>query len=224
VRTVTVAVSTIADGSMYLRSEPGNSEIIENRKRWFAAHSIEAADATRLFVTFDDTEDFCRYVEVDASNKGQGMADDNVVHADALITATPGHALFLGVADCIATTLFDEEHSVLMLTHLGRHSLEQDGGLRSVQYLTKHYGSDPAALKVWTTPSVNKEVYPIFKLNGMGMKEAFFEQMSRAGIVAKNIIDISADTAVDPDYYSHSEFLKGNKPEGSHAMIAVMSA
>lgn len=221
---VTVAVSTVTDGSMYLRREPGNSEIIENRRRWFAAHDVDATDATRVYVTFDDTEDFCRYAEVDATNKGQGMADDNVVHADALITTTPGHVLFLGVADCIATTIFDEEHGVLMLTHLGRQSLEQDGGVKSVKYLTKHYGSNPASLKVWTTPSVNKEVYPIFKLNGMGMKEAFFEQMSRAGIAAENISDSTADTAEHPDYYSYSEFLKGNKPEGSHAMMAVMTA
>lgn len=133
---VTVAVSTVADGSMYLRREPGNSEIIENRKRWFARHSIDAADTTRVFVTFDDTEDFCRYVEVDASNKGQGMTDNNLVHADALITKTPGHALFLSVADCIATTIFDEEHGILMLSHLGRHSLEQEAALRVCNILS----------------------------------------------------------------------------------------
>lgn len=91
-----------------------------------------------------------------------------------------------------------------------------------MQYLIEHYDSDPATLKVWASPSVNKEVYPIFKLNGAGMKEAFFEQMNRAGVSIQNIVDMSADTAVHPDYYSYSEFLKGNKPEGSHAMIAVM--
>lgn len=221
-RGVHVAISTVADGSMYLRRDPGNQPIQDNRSRWFAGHGLKTSDATRVFVTFDDTDDFCRYVLVGESEMGQGMADDAVVRADALITTTPGHVLFLPVADCIATTIFDEEHGVLMLTHLGRHSLEQDGAVRSVQYLTKHFSSRPEALKVWTTPSVNRDVYPIFKLNNMGMKDAFFEQMHRAGVPRSAITDNAADTETDPHYYSYSEFLKGHKPEGSHAMLAVM--
>ncbi len=219
---VRVAISTIDDGSMYLRREPESQPIQDNRSRWFASHGFSTKDATRVFVTFDDTEDFCRYSIVGDNEKGQGMADDDVVHADALVTTTPGHVLFLPVADCIATTIFDEEHGVLMLTHLGRHSLEQDGGVRSVEFLAKQFGSRPEALRVWTTPSINREVYPIFKLNNVGMKDAFFEQMNRAGVPRASIIDNDADTEADPRYYSYSEFLKGHKPEGSHAMLAVM--
>lgn len=220
---VKVAVSTVANGSMYLRAEPDNEAIAANREQWFASFGLHTNDATRVFVTFTDGEDYCRYVEVNESNKGQGMHDDAVVHADALITTTPGHILFLPVSDCIATTLFDEEHGVLMLSHLGRHSLEQDGGVKSVEYLQAKYGSRPEALQVWTAPSINKAAYPIHKLEGKGMKEAFFEQMERAGVMRRNITDNAADTGTDANYYSHSEYLKGNKAQGSHAMLAVMA-
>jgi hypothetical protein len=57
------------------------------------------------------------------------------------------------------------------------------------------------------------------------MKEAVLEQLETAGITPDNITDNPADTATDPNYYSHSEFLKGNKPtDGRFAMIAVMQA
>ena len=55
------------------------------------------------------------------------------------------------------------------------------------------------------------------------MKEVVFEQLAEAGITLENITDNSANTAIDPDYYSHSQFLIGNKPEdGRFAMVAMM--
>lgn len=218
---VKVAVSTVADGSMYLRSEPGNETILDNRDRWFNTHGLSTSNATRVYITYDG-DDFLRYSEVGESDKGSGMVDDKIVQSDALITTSFDHVLFLPVADCIATTIFDPEHGKLMLTHLGRHSLEQEGGVRSVEYMVKKYGSRPESLQVWATPSVGKEAYPIYKLGGKGMKEVFFEQMAKAGVVRESITDISVDTATDTSYYSHSEYLKGNKPQGSHAMLAVM--
>lgn len=55
------------------------------------------------------------------------------------------------------------------------------------------------------------------------MKEAFFEQMAIAGVLKANINDHAGDTGTDPNFYSYSERLKGNKSvDGSHAMLAVM--
>lgn len=150
------------------------------------------------------------------------MRDGDVPLADALVTTTPDLALFLPVADCVATTLYDEEHGVLMLSHLGRHSLEQQGGMKSVEYLIKNFNTHPEALKVWLGPAPSKETYPIFKLDNQGMKEAVFQQLQKAGVTFENITDNPADTATDERYFSYSEFLKGNKPEGRIAMVAVM--
>ena len=55
------------------------------------------------------------------------------------------------------------------------------------------------------------------------MKEAFFEQLAQAGVVRENIYNHDGDTGSNDDFYSYSEFLKGNKPEnGCHAMVAMM--
>lgn len=222
--TLKVAISQVNDGSMYLPSDQANEAIISNRRTWLEKQGIALSGTTRLHISYD-TDDFCRYRIINESTKGEGMKDGDTAFADALITTQPGHALFLPVADCVATTLYDEEHGVLMLSHLGRHSLEQEGGLRSVEFLVNEFNTRPESLKVWLGPAPNKEVYPIFKLQSQGMKEAVFNQLQDAGVRIENIYDDPADTATDDRYFSYSEFLKGNKSvEGRFAMVAVMTA
>ena len=79
------------------------------------------------------------------------------------------------LADCIGAVLYDEEHGVLMMSHLGRHSLEHNGGVKSVSYLEENYSSNPAKLKVWLSAAVSKESYKIYALDHKGMKEVAFE-------------------------------------------------
>lgn len=219
---VYVGISEVKDGTMYIPSEQANEEVIRNRSEWLQQQSIQLADTTRVHVSYE-TDDFCRYKMIDEAAKGEGMISASPEHVDALVTTKPGHALFLPIADCVATTLFDEEHGVLMLSHLGRHSLEQNGGVRSVAFLVEHFQTDPSKLKVWLSPAPNKDVYPIFKLDNQGMKEAVFAQLDQAGVKRENITDNPADTATDDRFFSFSEFKKGNKPtEGRFAMVAVM--
>ncbi len=213
-----VAISTVENGNMYIPSDVANNDVLNNRTQWLESLGMELNDTTRLAISYTQP-DFCRYQIVNEHQKG-----DSVL-ADALVTSTPGHALFLPVADCVATVFYDEEHSVLMLAHLGRHSLEQQGGVKSVEFLTKHFATEPASLKVWLSPAPSKKAYPIYALENKGMKEALYEQLLRSGIAMKNINDNSAETDVDPMYYSHSAFLRGDKPnDGRFAMVAMIPA
>lgn len=217
-----VALSKVADGTMYIPGDTTNTAVVENRRAWLQPLGVSLDATSRVAITYDQP-DFRRYRTVTSKDKGDGMYDDSKAPADALVVTQPGHALFLPVADCVATVFFDEAHSVMMLSHLGRHSLEQRGGIASVHYLTEHFGTDPTTLKVWLSPAPGKQVYPIFALGNKGMKEVLYEQLAEAGITAKNITDNSADTATDPEYYSHSQFLAGNKPEdGRFGMVAMM--
>jgi copper oxidase (laccase) domain-containing protein len=217
-----VAISTVQNGNMYIPTDSENETVIQNRQVWLAAQSIALEATTRVDITYDRT-DFCRYRVVGETDKGDGMQSTSSAPADALVVTQPGHALFLPVADCVATVLFDEEHSVLMLSHLGRHSLEQQGGVRSVQYLVEQFNSKPSKIKVWLGPAPDKEVYPIYALDNKGVKEAVYEQLGEAGVIVDNIIDNQSDTATNHDYYSHTAFLKGNKAEdGRFAMVAML--
>jgi copper oxidase (laccase) domain-containing protein len=217
-----VALSKVEHGNMYIPSDTENIHVIENRKKWLQSVGISFNDTTRLSISYDQA-DFCRYDTLSEVNKGEGMIGTGIRPADALVVTTPGHALFLPVADCVATVFYDEVHSVCMLAHLGRHSLEQNGGVATVSYLVEQFGVNPATLKVWLSPAPNKQSYPIFALNNKGMKEVLLEQLSEAGITSDHITDNSADTITDPDYYSHTAFLNGKTDEdGRFAMVAMM--
>jgi len=221
-----VFLSTLVDGSLYNRRDPLDQSVIAQRKAFLAKHGLAIEHTTRVAFTYTNEDDpYDRYRILDDSMKGSGMTDDIIHPADALVTTEPGQVLFLPVADCIGAVLYDTEHQVLMVSHFGRHSLENNGAVTSVEFLSKNYGSDPRILRVWMTAAAGKDSFPIWKLNNGGMKEVAFEQLASAGVLLGNIIDDPADTTIDHNYYSYSEFLKGNREvDGDHAIIAVMQA
>lgn len=220
---IVVAISTTSDGNMLIHADKADKAVAKNREKFLATEGISMDQTTRVDVVYEG-DDYCRYRQVSRSDGGLGMRDGAIFAADALITSDPGHALFLPLADCVGASLYDPTHHILMLSHLGRHNLLQNGGSASVKYLVKHFGSDPSQLRVWLSPAPGKDVYPIWDLDNKGFKEVVFEQLQAAGVNKANITDIDIDTTKDDRYYSHSEFLKGNRREdGRYAMLAMMS-
>ena len=219
---VKVAISTVDDGSMYNRHDSADITVYQNRITLLERLAVDPKAAVRLAASYD-RDDFCQYTVLADDQAGRGVIDTHPYPGDALITTTPGTALFLPVADCVGAVLYDPENKVLALAHLGRHSLEQLGGAKIVHFLVDTFGSDPRSLQIWLTPAAGKDVYKIWALDNKGMKEATLEQLFAAGVLQENITDSSAETTGDPDYYSYSEFLKGNRTEdGDHAIVAVM--
>lgn len=220
---VTVAISTVADGSMYDRTNHENNDVIENRRRFLEAHDIPMGSAVRVRVDYS-SDNYCRYQVVETTSANTGMLKQDIEPADGLATAQKNVALFLPVADCIGAVFYDPEHQALMLSHLGRHSLEQQGALHSVEYMQKQFGSNPSMIEVWMTPAPNKKDYPIWALDNKGMKEVALEQLAEAGILSKNIHDNPADSITDPRYYSYSAFLKGaTEEDGDYAIVAMLT-
>jgi copper oxidase (laccase) domain-containing protein len=218
-----VVLSEVSDGSMYDPSDKSNKTIIDNRKRFLKEHSIKMQQTTRLDITYNE-DDFCKYREVSSKDMGAGMSDVNVFSADALITRSTNHALFLPLADCVGTVIYDKRASILMLTHLGRQSVEQDGGRKSVEYLVTNYGSIAEDLLVWLAPAPGKEKYPLYAFDNRDFKEVVYEQLLSAGIQISNITDNQADTTKDPRYFSFSESLRGRtEKKGRHSILAMMS-
>jgi copper oxidase (laccase) domain-containing protein len=227
---LSVLTSQVIDGSMYNRKNPADPVIIKNREKFLEKFDLTVFDATRLNpnanqrAEVDHETDWCRYKEVDSSYKGSGMRQNDAFVADAIVTKDKNHALFLPIADCVGMTTYDPVQDVVMLSHLGRHSLVQQGGVKSIEYLVKKYSSNPSDLFVWLTPAPNKKVFPIWALDNKGMKEVVFEQLAEAGVKLENITDNPADTASDLNYFSYSEFLKGHRDEdGDYAMVAILT-
>jgi len=221
---VIAAVSSKKNGSMKLNHPDGDPQVIENRRRFLQNVGIDPRSATLVGVSYD-TDDFARYRIVEENEKGIGIHDrQHVVDADALVTHHPDHALFLPLADCVGAILYDEAHGVLMVSHLGRHSTEIEGAKKSVEFLQKHYGTEPAVLKVWLSPGVGKATYPLTAFDGKGLHEVLEAQFMAAGVVKEHIENNNINTAESDDYYSHSEYLKGNDKFGRYAIVAMMTA
>jgi copper oxidase (laccase) domain-containing protein len=225
-----IAISTVKDGSMLSREKDNTPQIIKNRATFLDSQGISMDQTTRVYVdtlaraTVEHDTNFCRYYEVKESNKGHGMQDNDLLVSDALVTRGKNHAIMLPIADCVGAVIYDPTHHVLMVSHLGRHSLEQQGGKKSIEHLAKTYDSRPEELLVWLTPAPSKESYPIWALDNKGMKEVVFEQLDAAGITQSNITDNPIETDKDLDYFSYSEFLKGHRSEdGDYAIVAMMT-
>lgn len=214
---IQILLSTVADGSLRssLTPDPEINDIAT--ERYFARHDIELAQATLLRLSYE-TDDFCHYHEVVASEVGAGFTKPQHTVADALVTRRTGVSLFLPIADCIGAVLYHPPSRTLMLSHLGRHNLEQQGGTRSVEYL-ESFGVTPAELLVYLSPAAGKAHYPLYSFDNRSLHEVASEQLQKSGVPIEHIMIDARDTVTDPDFFSHSAALRGEKPRGRHAIV-----
>jgi len=219
---IIVAISKVNDGNMSNSLDKTDRNIIANRKSFLAKNNIDIEQTTKVAIVYEG-DNYRRYWEVFENDKSKGMLYDDIDAADALITREINHALFLPIADCIGAVIFDPIKQILMVSHLGRHSVEQNGGYESIKFLINNYNCQPNELFVWLTPSPGPDVYPMHAFNGRSIKNVVLHQIQSAGILSNHINDNSADTSKDLNYYSHSEFKKGNRAEdGRFAIVAMM--
>jgi copper oxidase (laccase) domain-containing protein len=221
---IIVAVSSIDDGNMKFDSDSSNN-VIGNRRTFLKSVGIDVAHTTLVKVTYD-TDDFAKYHIVTHRDKNIGMeSNDASEFADALVVDRPNHALFLPLADCVGAVLYDPASRVLMVSHLGRHSVEIDGGRQSVEYLAGKFATKPHDLRVWLSPAVGNATYPLTKIDGKSLHGAIVGQLIGAGVIPNNIEVSNVDTALDGNYFSHSQYLKDkSQPSGRFAIVAMMRA
>jgi copper oxidase (laccase) domain-containing protein len=214
-------VSTISDKSM--KSPDQNfATVLPARRSFLQANDIDPADTTLVQVTYE-TDDFCRYVTLSDSDKGDGITRDATIEADALVVTKPNHALLLPLADCIGAVIHDSIKDILMISHLGRHNLVQNGGTKCINYLAEEYGCKPENLTIWLSPAAGKDTYPLFDFDDRSMHDVASEQLIAAGVLVQNITASPIDVATDEKYFSHSQFLKHNRAsDGRFAIIAVL--
>lgn len=220
---IVVGVSSVDDGNMRFAFGDEN-ETRQNRIDFLRQLDIDPTQATLVQVSYEDTTDFIRYHIVDDENEGEGMlAPVSDLHADALVVTRPDQALFLPIADCVGAVIYDPIAKVMMVSHLGRHSVEQDGAFKSVQYLEEEFGSVPTDLKIWLSPAVGNESYPLKAFGNRSLQDVVCGQLERAGIGLEQIEVSDVDTAEDDNYFSHSEYLAGNQmTDGRFAIVAMM--
>ena len=174
---IIVSTSTVSDGNMSNGKNKVDEKIIANRSAFLVKNGIRINQTTKVYIVYTGNN-YCRYHEISNKHLGHGMFfENNIDPADALVTRDINHALFLPIADCVGVVIYDPTKNILMVSHIGRHSLEQNGGYKSVKFLADQYKCNPKELLIWLTPAPGSDAYPLFAFNGQSIKEIIFHQL-----------------------------------------------
>lgn len=230
---VVVKVSSRSDDTMLNRARGAHHpDIVANRRSFCQKLGISYDDVVYQRIIYRDGRSYATIAEVDY---GATSAHTSEVVADALVTTTPGIALLLPVADCVATVVYDPVQRILAMLHLGRHSTVA-GLMHKMLLRLIDDGSRPEDIVVWMSPSAQAETYVMqyfdqadesewrdfcrqspegIHLDMQGYNTAVCQ---RAGIPAANIHRSPINTMTNPDYFSHAR----GDTSGRTAVVAMM--
>ena len=215
-----IAVSSKDDGTMLNRIRGRHvAEVLENRHRFCDQIGVKYDDVVYHVISYDRAQTFDNIAEVTEADTVKH--NNEGIFADALYTEMAGVGLFLPVADCIATVIYDPKRRALMLAHLGRHSTVAQLISQAVQYFVER-GSQAKDLQIWMSPSITQKNYCMDYFNhandtnwqnfcrqtadGIYLDMQGFNRSLaiRAGVPGDNIFISPIDTADNPNYFSHS--------------------
>ena len=212
-----ILISTRQDGTM---KGEDRVAVLHNRRQFLEMHGHNPSRSTIVRLNYEGS-DYCRYQLVEDAQHGDGVTHEMGAISDALLTNNPEVSLFLPLADCVGVVLYDEAGEWLMVSHLGRHNLEQDGGRKSAEYFVSETGVPASRIKVYMTPAAGKINYPLFAFSNRSLHEVATEQLRAAGIERAHIEIDARDTTNDYSLYSHSEFLRGNRESDGRFMVVA---
>lgn len=233
-RGVVVAVSSKADKTMLDRTADFHkSEIVDNRRRFCALTGVDYDNCVYQLVSYGEDESYDKISEVRASD---AASHKNSVHGDGLFTSQKGVGLFLPVADCVATVVYDPIKQYLALLHLGRHASYADLSTCAVKYFESK-GSRAKDLIVWMSPSAGPDSYLLewFDKQNDPTWQGFYkehkkgfcldlagynsERLQTVGVTRGNIHRSSIDTMANDNYFSHA----AGDTTGRIAVVAMMT-
>lgn len=229
-----VAVSSKNDGTMLNRIRGRHvAEVLENRHRFCDQIGVKYDDVVYHVISYDQTQTFDNIAEVTETDTVKHNSEG--IFADALYTEVAGVGLFLPVADCIATVIYDPKRRALMLAHLGRHSTVAQLMTQAVKYFVER-SSRAKDLQIWMSPSITQKNYRMDYFNhadeiswqnfcrqtadGIYLDMQGFNRSLaiQTGVPGDNIFISPIDTADNPNYFSHSS----GDTAGRIAVVAMM--
>ena len=217
---VLVRVSSRSDGTVLDRAVGiHQSGIVTNRTKFCESAGISYGDVVFQRIIYAENRSYDLIAQCDLGSTTQYTSE---VVADGLVTDYPEVGLFLPVADCIATVVYDPEQRRLGLFHLGRHSTLANLAAKAARHF-KYLGSNAENLIVWMGPHAQKQSYKLQWLDSADDPawQGFYEkrsdgyyldmagyntaQLLSEGVSQQNIHVSSIDTVTNPDYFSHSQ-------------------
>lgn len=137
---------------------------------------------------------------------------------DALITDQSGFLLCVKYADCIPLMVFDPVQRVVAGIHSGRTGTESNITGKTIDRMSREFGSEPGDLQVAIGPSicadhyeVSEEIFNSFIENVhvdqeypfLDLKRVVIKQLSDCGVTTPNIVIFPQCTYEDENFYSY---------------------
>ncbi|PID30517.1 hypothetical protein CR983_02580 [Candidatus Saccharibacteria bacterium] len=214
---VIAAVSSRDDGTMLDRTRGNRHDeyTVEHRRRFCRRAGFDYDDCVYQIISYADEATFDRLVEVDQANT-------DGAYADVLYTETSGVGLFLPIADCVGTIVYDPVRRALAMAHLGRHASVTKMMRKTIEHFVRK-GSRAGDLIIWMSPSVAQadyrmdyfdhaddldwQEYAASRADGVYLDIAGFNRALAvgAGVPSSSIHVSIINTAHDPHYFSHSQ-------------------
>jgi len=210
--------SSRSDGTVLDRTQSTHKTLVaETRRAICKLVGVSYDDVVYQRVVYADTSTYDVIKEVSSNDTTRFTPH---VAADGLFTREPGVGMFLPVADCIVTIIYDPNRHLLAQLHMGRHST-LTSILEKATELFVANGSSLEDLHVWMAPAITKDNYKLeyfdladddewhgfvehrgdgFYLDMQGFNKA---KLVRLGVPQENITISPIDTFDDQNYFSH---------------------
>ncbi len=230
-----VAFSSASDGKLSRGSSGDDTgQHAERLKAFLASHHFADDTLTKLAVRFGDDKNYRTVVRVTNDNKG------HTINADGFYTTQPGITLFLPVADCVATVVYDPTRHMLGILHLGRHSSAAHLIESFCDEVASSLHSDPSDWRVWMSPSLQQQnnALEYFHPESPDEWEQFVsrspdgsllldipahnrQRFELLGVQPANIEVSQVNTYTDEQYFSHRAANDLQKPQRQGRMIVA---
>lgn len=145
--------------SMDLSFVRGDEEeaVRENFRRIGASMGVSCED-----MVFSQQTHTTNVRVVTEQDRGMGMTRPlEYSDVDGLVTNVPGLCLVTFYADCVPLYILDPVQKVIGLSHSGWRGTVGKIGKKTVEMMTKEYGSDPKDILVAVGPSICQECYEV---------------------------------------------------------------
>lgn len=145
--------------SMDLSFVRGDEEeaVRENFRRIGASMGVSCED-----MVFSQQTHTTNVRVVTEQDRGMGMTRPlEYSDVDGLVTNVPGLCLVTFYADCVPLYILDPVRKVIGLSHSGWRGTVGKIGKKTVEMMTKEYGSDPKDILVAVGPSICQDCYEV---------------------------------------------------------------
>ncbi|AFL69198.1 peptidoglycan editing factor PgeF [Sulfurospirillum barnesii] len=137
---------------------------------------------------------------------------------DAMITNQKGIALAVMVADCLPLLMYDPIHEAIGVAHAGREGSKQGIGVKCVEAMMHHFGTEVKEVRVMMGPCIGACCYEVGKEVTQGFESVLHVKNERLfldlltynlntfaamGILDENIERSTVCTCCDERYFSY---------------------